>query len=148
MEKALRDQIVSIIDDVDEMTIATLRADGFPQATTVSYMNDGLNIYFMSVANGQKARNIARNNKVSLTINRPYKDWNEIESLSMGAIATAVTDPREQEKIGALLLKKFPEAAQYDPGDGTDIDFFRVEPVAISVLDYKKGFGHTELVEL
>ena len=34
------------------------------------------------------------------------------------------------------------------PGDGTDIDFFRVEPVAISVLDYKKGFGHTELVEL
>ncbi len=148
VDKALRDQIISIIDDVDDMTIATVRADGFPQATTVSYMNDGLNIYFMTVADGQKTRNIARNNKVSLTINRDYKDWNDIEGLSMGALATAVLDPQEKEKIGTLLLKKFPEAAQYEPGDDIDLTFFRLEPKVISVLDYKKGFGHTELVEV
>ena len=90
------------------MTIATLRADGFPQATTVSYMNDGLNIYFMSVANGQKARNIARNNKVSLTINRPYKDWNEIESLSMGAIATARNRPQGTGKNRRPFVEEIP----------------------------------------
>jgi hypothetical protein len=35
MDKAIRDQIISIIDDVDDMTIATVREDGYPQASTV-----------------------------------------------------------------------------------------------------------------
>ena len=148
MDKALSDQITSIIDDVDDMTIATMRPDGFPQATTVSYMNDGLDIYFMTVADGQKSRNIAHNNKVSLTINRTYKDWNDIQGLSMGALAFPVSDPEEREKIGRLLLMKFPEAAQYEPGTDIDLAFFRIEPKVISLLDYKKGFGHTELVEI
>ena len=87
MNKELRDQIVSIIDDVNDMTIATVREDGFPQATTVSYVNDGLTIYFMTAEDAQKAKNIARNGKVSLTINRDYQNWNEIEGLSMGALA-------------------------------------------------------------
>ncbi len=44
MDQALRKQIISIIDDVQDMTIATVRDDGYPQATTVSYVNDGLTI--------------------------------------------------------------------------------------------------------
>lgn len=41
MNHPLHKQIVSIINDVNDMTIATVRDDGFPQATTVSYFNDG-----------------------------------------------------------------------------------------------------------
>lgn len=148
MRKELREQIISIIDDVQDMTIATVREDGYPQATTVSYMNDGLTIYFMTAADGQKARNIHRSNKVSLTINRNYQSWDDIEGLSMGALATAISDPNEKENIGALLLKKFPQAAQYEPAEDIELAFFRIEPKVISLLDYKKGFGHTELVEL
>lgn len=150
MDRAIQEQVISIVDDVDDMTIATVREDGFPQATTVSYINDGLTIYFMTSADAQKARNIARNNKVSLTINRAYQSWDEIEGLSMGAMAILVSDPAEQEKIGALLLRKFPQAAQYEPVDGEDMKlaFFRVEPKVISLLDYKKGFGHTELIDM
>ncbi len=32
MDEKLNDQIASIIDDVDDITIATIRKDGFPQA--------------------------------------------------------------------------------------------------------------------
>ena len=151
MNQKLRDQIVSIIDDVNDMTIATVREDGFPQATTVSYVNDGMTIYFMTPSDAQKARNIARNNKVSLAIDRDYESWDDIESLSMGALAIAVTDPAEQEKIGTLLLTKFPQAAQYEPAaddEAISLAFFRIEPVVISLIDYKKGFGHKELVKL
>ena len=49
-----------ILDDANDMTIATVHKDGNPQANTVSYVNDGLNIYFGSAANSQKARNLAR----------------------------------------------------------------------------------------
>jgi nitroimidazol reductase NimA-like FMN-containing flavoprotein (pyridoxamine 5'-phosphate oxidase superfamily) len=147
MDRKLQDQIVSIIDDVNDMTIATVRQDGFPQATTVSYFNDGLTIYFLTSAESQKAKNIASSNRVSLTIDRDYSSWNEIESLSMGALATAVTDPAELGKVRRLLLKKFPEAAKYETDDDNwKLAYFRIDPVVISVIDYSKGFGHTELV--
>ncbi|GAB5470913.1 MAG: pyridoxamine 5'-phosphate oxidase family protein [Rhodospirillales bacterium] len=146
MDQRLCDQITSIIDAVDHMTIATLREDGFPQATTVSYVNEGLTLYFMTSAESQKARNIARDNRVSLTIDRDYDSWDEIESLSMAAYATPVSDPVEQEKIGKLLLAKYPQAADFEQMDFGELTFLRVEPKVISVLDYAKGFGHTELV--
>lgn len=67
-----RDQIVRIIDAVNDMTIATLRENGFPRATTVSYVNDGLTIYFGTSEDAQKTKDIDRDNRVSITINREY----------------------------------------------------------------------------
>ena len=46
MDPELSQEIISILDDANDMTIATVREDGYPQATTVSYVNDGLKIYF------------------------------------------------------------------------------------------------------
>ena len=148
MDATTRNQIISIIDDMDDMTIATVRQDGYPQATTVSYVNDGLTIYFGTSTDSQKARNIAQNNKVSLTINRGYGNWDEIEGLSIGGLATRVTDPAEQEKVAGLLFEKFPQIADYAPEDTEDVVLFRVDAKVISLLDYRKGFGHTELVQL
>jgi nitroimidazol reductase NimA-like FMN-containing flavoprotein (pyridoxamine 5'-phosphate oxidase superfamily) len=146
MDRAIKEQIMSIIDDVDDMTIATRRDDGYPQATTVSYVNDGLAIYFGTSATSQKAGNIARCDKVSLTINRPYETWNDIESLSIGGRAMQVTDPEEQAKVGQLMFKKFPLIMNYVSVDKSmaELALFRIDPELISLLDYAKGFGHTE----
>ena len=150
MDNATRNQIISIIDDVDDLTIATVRNDGFPQATTVSYVNDGLTIYFGTASDSQKARNIASNNKVSLTINRPYASWDDIEGVSISGIATPVIDPAEQKKVEALLFKKFPQVENYVPPDMPPdaLVLFGIEPLFISLLDYRQGFGHTELLEI
>jgi len=149
MDNELHNQITAILNDVDDMTIATQREDGFPQATTVTFVNDGLTLYFMTPESAQKTTNIDKNNKVSLTINRAYKKWDEIEGLSMGATARFVDDPEEKEKIGGLLFKKFPQLASFIPAhDETDLAYIRVDPKVISVLDYKKGFGHSEVVKV
>jgi uncharacterized protein YhbP (UPF0306 family) len=107
-------------------------------------------IYFGTSASSQKARNIERCNKISLTINRPYETWSEIKGLSIGGKAALVNDPDEQAEIGQLLLGKFPEIQDYIPFAQTtdEIAFYRIEPEVLSLLDYSKGFGHTELVEL
>lgn len=126
MDQKFENQIISLIDSVDDMTIATVRDDGFPQATTVSYVNDGLDLYFMTAADSQKVKNIAANNKVSLTINSDYQSWDEIEGLSMAALAQPVDDLEEQERIGELLMKKFPEAEQYKDDIDIDLAFFRL----------------------
>lgn len=71
----LPNQILDLLAAHNCMALATLRADGFPQTTTVGYVNEGLAIYFGCSANSQKARNIDRDNRVSPAINRDYDDW-------------------------------------------------------------------------
>ncbi len=148
MDSATRDKIVAILGGGSEMTIATVRPDGFPQATTVSYVHDGVTLYFGTAADSQKARNIALNDKVSLTVNLPYDRTEEILGLSMGARAAQVADPAEIAKVGALMLKRFPEGADFGPDEGDAIAIFSVKPVVISVLDYRNGIGHTEMVTI
>jgi general stress protein 26 len=141
-------QILSILNEVDDMTIATVRPDGFPQATTVSFVNEGFKIYFGTGPEAQKAQNIRRENKVSLTVNRPYLTWNDIEGLSIGGLAREVTDKTEIDKVAQLIFTKFPQISEtfQDPSDA--VSLFRVDPIAICLLDYAKGFGHTELQHL
>ncbi len=148
MNQMLLDKVKAILATGKDMTIATIRGDGFPQATTVSYVSDGLSIFFACDPNAQKAQNIERNNKVSLTVDLEYDDWNDIQGLSMGALAERVTDPEEMAKIGKLMFDKFPQVADLLPEDPEDIALYRVTPKVVSVLDYSKSFGHTDLIEL
>ena len=147
MDASTRDGILSILDSANDMAIATIRADGYPQTTTVSYANDGLDIYFGCSEDSQKSRNISRNSKVSLTINLPYTNWGEIRGVSVGGHANRLTDPGEIEQAGRLLLQKFPQGiAEYASGAPMGVAFFKVVPKVISVLDYRKGFGHKDFV--
>ncbi len=148
MDKEQEEFIKSAIEDTDDMTIATVREDGFPQATTVSFVNDGMTIFFGTAADSQKAKNIETSNKVSITIDPEYESWQMIRSLSMGALASRVSDPKEVEKVGALIMKKFPEAENYVPDDTFELALYRIDPKIISLIDYSKGFGHTEQVTL
>jgi len=148
MNRATHDKILAILGGASEMTLATIRPDGYPQATTVSYVHDGVTIYFGTSADSQKARNIALNDKVSLTINLPYDRTEEILGLSMGARAACVTDPAEVARVGELMLRRFPEGADFGPDEGDSIAIFSVKPVVVSVLDYRNGIGHTELVTI
>ena len=48
MDEKIKRQILTLLDQHRIMTIATLRPDGWPQATTVGYANEGLNLYFLT----------------------------------------------------------------------------------------------------
>jgi nitroimidazol reductase NimA-like FMN-containing flavoprotein (pyridoxamine 5'-phosphate oxidase superfamily) len=147
MDEEIRDKILKLLDQHRIMTIATLRPDGWPQATTVGYANEGLAIYFLCGLDSQKAKNLARDNRVSLTIDHDTKDIMAIAGLSMAARAQAVEDRAEAEKVLRMLPLKYPDATPLPmqmPGPD-DVRLFRLTPTVISVLDYSKGFGHTGL---
>ena len=146
MRPEMRMKILDLLARHNNMTIATVRSDGYPQATTVGYVNDGLDIYFGCGAKSQKARNLARNNKVSAAIDSDHENWAEIEGLSLGGAATPVTSVNELEKVGALFVEKFPQVAAFTPEQQMGTTIFRVTPSVISVLDYSKGFGRSDLV--
>ncbi|CAN5908028.1 pyridoxamine 5'-phosphate oxidase family protein [soil metagenome] len=148
MTPALEQDITAILEAGKDLTLATLRPDGGPQATTVSYASQGLDIYFGCGRQSQKARNLAGDPRVSATIGLPYRDWGEISGLSLGGEAMEVTNPDDLAAIGLLFLGKFPEVAQYVSGSPGEMAMFRLRPQVVSVLDYRKGFGHTELARV
>lgn len=148
MEEKIRKKILTLLDEHRIMTIATLRPDGWPQATTVGYVNEGLTLYFLCGLDSQKAANLARDDRVSLTIDHDTPDLMAITGLSMAAHAQPVVDPAEADKVLRMLPLKYPEqvALPVPMPTPADVRIFRVTPTVISVLDYSEGFGHTDLV--
>jgi len=145
MDHALRREIIDILEQGRDLTLATVREDGAPQATTVSYASDGLSIYFGCGVGSQKARNLARDDRVSLAVDLPYADWNEIRGLSLFGRARPLTAPAELESVGRLFRARFPQMDAYAEAP-FEMTLFCITPQIVSVLDYRKGFGHTDLV--
>lgn len=148
MDDTLKRKIQALLDHHRTMRIATLRPDGWPQVTTVGYANEGFTIYFLCGPDSQKAANLARDNRVSLTIDDDTPQVMDITGLSMAAHAQIVDDAAEGERAQRLLFDRYPEQRSL-PGPmpaPEQVRIFRLMPMVISVLDYSKGFGHTDLV--
>jgi general stress protein 26 len=150
MEKKIRSLIHEIMDHQPDLTLATLRKDGWPQANTVSYAHDGLVIYFGTGKDSQKVKNIQYCNKVSLTINEDYQgDWNKIKGISMAATASILKDKQEVQHAIDCIIKRFPVAADWaSTADLANMAYLKLTPSVISVLDYTQGFGYTEYITI
>ena len=150
MDDLMKQKILELLEAHRIMTIATLRPDGWPQATTVGYVNEGLVLWFLCGLESQKAKNLSRDNRVSITIDHDTPDIMSIAGLSMAARAHRVSDRAEAEKVLGMLPLKYPDAppqtAQMKMPAPEDVALFRVVPEIVSVLDYTKGFAHTDLV--
>jgi nitroimidazol reductase NimA-like FMN-containing flavoprotein (pyridoxamine 5'-phosphate oxidase superfamily) len=148
MDDTLKSKILELLEQHRLMTIATNRPDGWPQATTVGCVNDGLTIYFLCSPQSQKAANLARDGRVSLTIDHDVSDPMAITGLSMATEAQPVIDPSEVAKAMNLLGTRYPEYMSLPMAKPEEIAVYRVLPTVISILDYSKGFAHTDLVSL
>ena len=149
MNAALRAKILKLLDEHRIMSLATLRPDGWPQATIVGYVNDGTAIYFMISRESQKFANLKADNRVSICIGEDTPDPMTIGGASMAATVAEVADRAEQERVTALMFQRYPE---YEPmmkdADVTGMVIMRATPSIVSVLTYEKGFGHTDVLQL
>lgn len=144
-----KSSLLEILEGARDMTVATLREDGYPQATTVSFVHDGLTIYFGCDPMSQKARNIERSDRISLTINLPYDSWSQIRGLSLGGRARFVEDRAELKSVYEAMIRRFPQLNDFaTEAEQQQTSVVRVEPEVISLLDYRKDFGHTEEIRI
>lgn len=148
MKPELRDLILKLLGGHRVMTIATNRPDGWPQATVVGYSNDGFKIYFFVARMSQKFMNIARDPRVSIAIGKDVPQPLEIKGLSLAGRAAPVEDRSEYERAGAIMLERYPEYKAMPQPSPALAPMMRVTPEIISVLDYSKGFGHSDLVSV
>jgi general stress protein 26 len=112
------------------MALGVNRPDGWPQVTTVGYVNDGLNLYFVVARDSQKFRNIAADPRVSVAI-RPEGPDPDAVGVSLAGRAVEVTDPVEVERLNRLVFERYPEGRAFCPG-GTAVAVMMLSPEIVA----------------
>ena len=148
MKRQFKQQIIDLLDRHRIMTVATNRPDGWPQATVVGYANDGLIVYCLIARDSQKFANIARDPRVSLAIANDYPQPLQIKGLSMAARAVEAQDQGEIDHVAEILLRRYPEYKVMPRPDPAAVPLMRITPEIVSILDYSRGFGHTDLLRV
>lgn len=142
----MEQKVVDILGQHRVMAIATVRPDGWPQTTIVSYANDGLLIYFLISRLGQKFANLARNDHVSIAIGSDFEDPHDLRGLSIAAYATEVRDEGQRRHAYHLLKLRRPVLATLPEPDFRRAALMRARCSIITVSDYSQGLGHADLL--
>ncbi len=142
----MKDKAIAILDRNRLMAVATLRADGWPQNTMVGFANEGILIYFVISRESQKFANLQRDNRVSLVIGRDFHDPSTIKALSIAAHVDEVRDPKQRNRAFDLLLDRHPGLSRLELPDPSHSAVMRANPAIITILDYSKGFGHSDML--
>ena len=127
------------------MSVATVRPDGWPQATIVGYVHDDLTLYFAVARTSQKLANIKHEPRISIALGHETAD--RLRGLSMAAAVAEVTDLVEIAQLNALIMKRYPEQRVFAPREASAA-VLRARPRVISIIDLPKSPGQPELVEV
>ena len=144
----LIESVLNILSREHLMALATLRHDGFPATTWVHYINDALTLYFACDAASQKAGNIALNPKVSLAIASETKNFYRLKGLSMSGHARRIKEKTTAALVAKRLFSELPQSRRFVPEDPASLAVFEVKPIVISIIDYSKGFGTSQLISV
>jgi uncharacterized protein YhbP (UPF0306 family) len=144
--------INEILDLATEVTLASVRPDGMPHASTTHFAHRGLTLYLAIAIDSEKSHNVQHCSRVAYTINTSYRSWREIRGLAVDATARLVTGVEEFATASLLLQKKYPEFAtiisDFSQLPWPGMVFLRCDPLHIALLDYAKGFGNTVHIDL
>jgi hypothetical protein len=139
---------LSVLNQHLVMALATARPDGWPQATMVAYVNDGLTVYVLISRTSQKFANIGRDGRVSIAIGDAAPRPGQITGLSMAAEMSEVRDEPYRGQVLAKLSARHPD--YFDPStfDMSRSALMRALPRIISVIDFSRGLGHAEALSV
>ena len=153
-----RSEVQAYLEAHNTVSLATVGPDG-PWASTVFYVNLGLNLYFLSEPTTQHSRNMTANPTISATINEDYQDWREIKGIQMTATCAEVRGKVEAARALAAYVKKYPFVASFlQPGrllEGMEIGgrplnvhLYRIAPTRLFFINNARGFSHREEIPL
>jgi len=147
MTDEIKKEVISYLSRHMYANLATISSDNpqQPHVSSIAYVNDGLNLYFATGLQTEKFKNITKNHRVALTIDEDESDWTKITGLQIEAKAEVLSSDKIADVAGPFL-EKFPFARTLP--QNSESRFIRIIPKKIWMLDYRKGFGHREYVEV
>jgi PPOX class probable F420-dependent enzyme len=107
------ERIRALLDGRNVATVATLAADGSPHTSVVWILRDGDTVLFSTTVNRQKARNLQRDPRISLTV---FASDNPYQSVDIRGTVELTEDA--EKSLPALLSQKYlGEAPPAEPAD-------------------------------
>jgi nitroimidazol reductase NimA-like FMN-containing flavoprotein (pyridoxamine 5'-phosphate oxidase superfamily) len=146
METGMREKAVSILAGHAVMAIATIRPDGWPQATMVGYVNAGLELYFLISRSSQKFLNLRADDRVSIAIGSDGTTPETIEGLSLAGHASEVRDQPYRSQFSRLLAERHPGYFKPEHLNFKASALMRARPSLISIVDFSAGLGHSDQI--
>jgi nitroimidazol reductase NimA-like FMN-containing flavoprotein (pyridoxamine 5'-phosphate oxidase superfamily) len=140
----------ALLSRTRDLSLATLREDGYPQANTVNFAHDGTTLYFCTSRDSAKVRNLIGTPRVAASLHGDYEDLQGVRGVSLiGHAEVLPDDGNEAMHARNLLACKFSEPWELpSPQDPTTTVFVRVVPFELTLIDYGKSYGHHERVLL
>ena len=142
----MEQKAVEILEQNRLMALATVRPDGWPQATIVGYANEGWSLYFLIYRDSQKLANILRDNRVAITVGSEPSDIRNIKAVYAGCEAFELDELAERSHAWNLLAQRHPNLTDLAPPQSSEVATMVARCRHVSVLDYTQGLGHTESV--
>ena len=124
MSTLFNEETRKLLDGRNLATVATLNPDGGPQTSVVWIAREGDTVLFSTTARRQKARNLARDPRVSLTV---FDAANPYQSVNIRGTVELIDDserslphrlsqkylgedpPAEPEEVGRLIVRVTPQ---------------------------------------
>lgn len=134
--------ILKLLDSQKLMTLAVNRADGRPQAATLGYLNDGLNLYFVTSRDSEKLKNLTADPRVGVAV-RGVGAEGEAVGVSIDGRAEEVTEGDEVKRLNDLIIARSPDFSPWAPG-GDAIAVVKVVPETIKAVAVIGGRSRAE----
>jgi uncharacterized protein len=134
MAERIPQEVLDYLSDQKTLTLATSGEDG-PWAATLTYVNDGQDIYVWMRPNSTTVRHIETNPTAAFTIDEYSEDWRETKGIQ-GRGNCLVLQGQQIGRAAELFGEKYP---QLRPGSTSAVIFFRIEPEALEFIDNSRG---------
>ncbi len=149
-EQAAR--ILAFLDAHHVMSLATCGIEG-PHAANLFYARDEFALLWVSEPSSQHSIHIERQSRVAATIAKDYSDYSQISGLQIVGKARRVMDESECARFRHQLEQRLPflqvingAVMQLRQAYGR-VEFYRLEPLRIVLIDNARGFGFKEAID-
>ena len=116
------------------LTLATSGDDG-PWAATLTFANDGSDIYIWTKPSSNTAKHLDQNPAAAFAIDEYAEDWKQTKGVQ-GRGSASVVEGEEIAKAADLIGQKYP---QLRPGSTSAIVFFKITPDSLELIDNSRG---------
>lgn len=141
----IKDEIVDYLSRKKFIILATSSPDGKPFTHTLAYVNKGSTVYFSTIRQTRKVKNIQENPNVAYSVYNETEHLDEIRSIQMEGSAAFISDKKETREILKMLGKKFPSMTNLVTYPDNLV--IKIIPKICHFTDYIKHGGIREKVE-
>jgi CRP-like cAMP-binding protein len=124
--------VLAYLEAQPTLTLATATRRGLPRATTLTYVNDGVNVYVWTRPDTTTARQMQDNPTVGFAIDQYADDWSETRGIQGSGDAQVLLNPDELTRVIGRFESKYPPLA------GTlssGVSIFRITPSELQYID-------------